>query len=480
MVYLIGAGPGDSGLITLKGYTYLLQADCIIYDRLTNPDLLKNVKENCECIYVGKENHHHTLSQDKIIDLLIEKAKQYKMVVRLKGGDNYVFGRGGEEGLALYQEKIPFEVIPGIPSFIGAPAYAGIPITHRGIATGIHILTAHGKNDEPLDIDFSSIKDNETTIFMMGLSKLEEIVTNLLKYKNSNFPIALISNGTNENQSVLISTIGNVLEDILRQPMVSPCLIIVGNVIQYHKQLDFISRKPSIAFPRVSSDTSYLKESLEYKGYQVNEYFVSNLKPISHSLKYVELKNYTHIIFSSKFGVQCFMNALKEEKIDIRNISHLKFCVIGQSTGKELEKYGIYYDYCPEYYTSEELCKLLLNQVESASILICKVFGEVTKWDCLKTKFKVNLIDLYENIPTKDVFKIKENAIVFTCSSAVIQTLSKVKLSNTCKIFSIGPKTSETIKNFGYNNVIESKQADFTSLSECIERNLKICIEQED
>ena len=472
MVYLIGAGCGNKDLITVKGLFILSQADCVIYDRLIDPALLKVTKETCERIYVGKENCHHILSQDKIIELIIEKSKQYRTVVRLKGGDSYVFGRGGEEGIALYNSNIPFEVIPGIPSFIGGLAYAGIPITHRGVSMGIHILTAHGKNNEPLNIDFSTIQDNETTVFMMGLSKLEEIVSNLLNFKPATFPIALISNGTTIHQKVLISTLGNIIKDYQQSFIESPCLIVVGNVVDLHKQLDFYSRKPTIAFPRVSNEESSLYQSLVLDGYQVNQYYVSSLKRIKND--FPDLKKYTHILFSSKFGVDCFMAELKRNKVDFRNLASLKFCVIGKSTGNQLIQYGIYPDYCPEYYTSQDLCTLLLNELdENSSLLICKVEGEVEKWNELKNKFKVETLDLYKNVSNNIELDIQEKAIVFTCSSAVHETLSKTKLKKDTVIYSIGPKTSQTIESYGYT-CIQSKQADFASLVECIESTLKI------
>lgn len=474
MVYLIGAGSGHAGYISVYGATILKKADCIIYDRLINMKLLENIKENCECIYVGKENKHHTMKQEEINSLLIQKSKEHKIVVRLKGGDCFVFGRGGEEGIALYDAHIPFEVIPGIPSFIGGLATAGIPITHRAVATQIRILTAHGKNDEPLDIDFASIKDNETTVFMMALSSLESIVNKLLEFKDESFPIAIIYNGSYPNQKVLVSTLGSVLSDFQKDPFPSPCLIVVGNVINLHEKLDFLSQKKSIAFSRVSSDSSRLSDELMTLGYIVNEYHVRDLKMNQDSLASFIPSKYTHIIFSSKFGVQCFFQSLKKEHIDIRSLSNIKFFVIGASTGKELIKYGIYPDYCPEYYTSEELCKLLIDRIPKDShLLICTIKGNEEKWNPLMTSFESDLVFLYDNIEKEIKWNtLYEDAIVFTCSSAVTATLSKIEIPKNVLIFSIGPKTTETLMSYGYTNIIQSKQADYSSLVECIEENL--------
>lgn len=233
-VYLVGAGPGDAQLITLKGYKLLQQADCVIYDRLVSEELLQQVPKECECIYVGKENHHHTLKQDEINELLVEKALQHKMVIRLKGGDPYVFGRGGEEALYLREHHVPFEVVPGVTSAVAAPAYAGIPITHRGISGGFHVVTAHNRRDELADIDFDAMaKGKDTCVFLMGLGKLGEIANRLIAAGMApTQSVAVVSHGTMPWQQCVVAQLENIEQKVKEEKITSPAIIVVGDVVQ--------------------------------------------------------------------------------------------------------------------------------------------------------------------------------------------------------------------------------------------------------
>ena len=203
-------------------------------------------KKECECIYVGKANRNHTMVQEDINALLVAKAKENKIVVRLKGGDVYVFGRGGEEGLFLKENNIPFEVVPGISSSIAGLAYAGIPITHRGIATGFHVVTAHNKKDELADIDFNAMaRSEDTCVFLMGLSKLNEIVEHLLEAgKRKDSKVAVISNATLPKQDVVIGTLETIIDEVEKHPLASPALIVVGEVVSLREHLNFFENRP--------------------------------------------------------------------------------------------------------------------------------------------------------------------------------------------------------------------------------------------
>jgi len=242
VVYLTGAGPGAIDLLTIKALKVIKEADVIIYDRLANPDILKEAKSGCEFIYVGKADSHHTLPQEEINEIIYQSALKYDTVVRLKGGDPLVFGRGGEEALYLKQRGIKFEFIPGVTSAIAVPEYAGIPVTHRGITVSFRVVTGHEASKEKSQIPWENYKSDDTIIFLMGLHRLEFIVNKLLEIgKPKDFPIAVISRGTWPDEKTVIGT----LEDIADKAkgLKTPALIVVGRVVELHKDLSWFESK---------------------------------------------------------------------------------------------------------------------------------------------------------------------------------------------------------------------------------------------
>lgn len=236
-VYLTGAGPGDIELLTLKALRVIREADVIIYDRLANPDILQEAKNGCEFVYVGKEDGRHIVPQDDINEVIYQNALKHENVVRLKGGDPFVFGRGGEEALYLYERGIEFEVIPGITSAISAPAYAGIPVTHRGVSVSFRVVTGHeSPNKKESQIPWETFKTDDTIVFLMGLHNLPKICKKLIEIgKPQNYPCAVISQGTTKNQSVVVSTLENIVEKTKDVP--TPALIVVGKVVELREQL---------------------------------------------------------------------------------------------------------------------------------------------------------------------------------------------------------------------------------------------------
>jgi uroporphyrin-III C-methyltransferase len=238
-VYLTGAGPGDMDLLTVKALRVVKEADVIIYDRLANPDILKEAKNGCEFVYVGKEDGHHIMPQDDINEVIYQNALKYENVVRLKGGDPFVFGRGGEEAAYLYERNIKFEIIPGISSAISAPAYAGIPVTHRGIAVSFRVVTAHeSPNKKDSQIPWENFRTDDTIVFLMGLHNLPKITKKLMEIgKDRNFPCAVISRGTTPEQTVVVGTLENIVEKAKGVP--TPALIIVGKVVELREQLNW-------------------------------------------------------------------------------------------------------------------------------------------------------------------------------------------------------------------------------------------------
>jgi uroporphyrin-III C-methyltransferase len=236
-VYLTGAGPGDMELLTLKALRVVREADVIIYDRLANPDILKESKNGCEFVYVGKEDGRHIMPQDDINEVIYQNALKHSNVVRLKGGDPFVFGRGGEEALYLLERDVKFDIIPGITSAISGPAYAGIPVTHRGVAVSFRVVTGHeSPNKKVSQIPWDNFKTDDTIIFLMGLHNLPKISAKLMEIgKASDYPVAVISKGTTKDQSVVVGTLEDIVEKAKDVP--TPALIVVGQVVKLREQL---------------------------------------------------------------------------------------------------------------------------------------------------------------------------------------------------------------------------------------------------
>lgn len=241
-VYLTGAGPGDIELLTLKAHRVITEADVIIYDRLANPEILEMAKDGCEFVYVGKEDGRHTLPQEEINEVIYQNALKHDVVVRLKGGDPFVFGRGGEEGAYLHERGMSFEIIPGITSAISVPAYAGIPVTHRGVAVSFRVVTGHeSPNKEVSQIPWENFKTDDTIVFLMGLHNLSKISSKLIEVgKPEDYPCAVISRGTTKEQSVVVGTLGDIVKKAKGVP--TPALIIVGKVVTLREQLQWFEK----------------------------------------------------------------------------------------------------------------------------------------------------------------------------------------------------------------------------------------------
>ena len=242
-VYLTGAGPGDIELMTVKALRVVKEADVIIYDRLANPDILEEAKDGCEFVYVGKEDSHHTLPQEEINEVIYRAALKYETVVRLKGGDPFVFGRGGEEGIYLYERDIKFEFIPGITSAIAVPEYAGIPVTHRGITVSFRVVTGHESNrKDHSQIPWENYKTDDTIVFLMGLHRLKQITEKLIEIgKPKEHPVAVISRGTRPDEKTIVGTLEDIYEKAKDLP--TPALIVVGEVVKLRKQLSWFEQE---------------------------------------------------------------------------------------------------------------------------------------------------------------------------------------------------------------------------------------------
>ena len=371
MVYLIGAGCGDMDLITLKGLNALKNCDALVYDDLIDEDLINSVPEHAEKIYMGKRSGKHSSLQEEISAELVKLAKEGKVVARLKGGDPFVFGRGGEEAIALDKENIYYEEIPGISSSIAIPAAAGIPVTHRGLSRSFHVITGRSKDGTlPENMEeFAKIKG--TLIFLMGLGNLEKITESLMSFgKSKDTPAAVISGGNSANPATVRGTLENIAVKTRDACVKSPAVIVIGEVAE----LNFKCNKPlegvKVGLTGTDSITSKLKIQLNALGAQTIEVERSIVEPLPFSLqKYCEGKPHW-LVFTSANGVRLFFKQLQNEKLDIRKLYHCKFAVIGSSTGSMLSEKGIYPDLCPDVYTSLELAKALCNTVKPGEDVI--------------------------------------------------------------------------------------------------------------
>ena len=325
-VYIIGTGPGDEELLTVKSVKVLEKCTAVLYDRLVSNNILNYLNENCEIYYCGKEPGSHYRSQDEINDMIVKLAKEGHTVGRIKGGDPYVFGRGGEEVLALQKENIEFEVIPGVTSPIAVLNYAGIPITQRGISQGFHIIT--GMTSAGENINWKALsKETGTLVFMMGLENIERIMSNLIENgKSKDTPAAVVMRGTSSKQKKIVGTVADICIKSREAQLKSPCIIVVGEVVELNDKLSWYEKKPlfgaNICVTRSREQASNLRNKLMDLGAEVTEINSIKIKPTMENLNAIKSKidKYDHIILTSVNGVNMFFDYLIKEKYDIRNI----------------------------------------------------------------------------------------------------------------------------------------------------------------
>lgn len=340
-IALVGAGLGDPELLTVKGLRKIKQADVIIYDRLINPAILNACKAGAEKIYVGKMPNYHPVPQDKIETIMIEKAFAGKKVVRLKSGDPYVFGRGGEEGASLRQAGVPFEVIPGITSSIGGLAYAGIPITHRDLAASFHVYTGHLNTSEQ-DVDWANAAKTEgTLVFLMGMSELERITQELIAHgKNPDTPAAIIQWASRKQQKTAVGTLETIYAKAVEANLKPPSLIVIGEVVERRKDLNFFEERPlfstSIAVPYTKKKK--IVNKLTDLGAEIIELPPARLKLSTETL---DFQRYQQVVFTDKASVAMFIQAMATAKVDWRQLGHLRLVTVGHHTSDELIKIGI-------------------------------------------------------------------------------------------------------------------------------------------
>ncbi|MGG7212405.1 uroporphyrinogen-III C-methyltransferase [Clostridium nigeriense] len=481
-VYIIGTGPGDEDLLTLKAVDTLNKCTAVLYDRLVSNNILNYLKEDCKIFYCGKEPGAHYKTQEEINDSLVKLAKEGHIVGRIKGGDPYVFGRGGEEVLALIDENIEFEVIPGVTSPISVLNYAGIPITQREMSQSFHIIT--GMTSGVLNINWEAIaKEKGTLVFMMGLNNLGSIIENLLKYgKDENTKVAVVMRGTSSKQRKVVGTIKDIEKKVQDAKLQSPCIIVMGEVVSLNDKLNWYEKKPlfglNICVTRSREQSSNLKKRLRELGSEVTEINSIKIEPTKDNLNEVKdkLSDYDHIIFSSVNGVNIFFDYIIENKIDLRAIK-AKFSVVGKATRKALENRGIQAFVMGREFVGEGLFKALephLRSEEKVLIPCSSASREYLKNEIEKLELIVDRIHTYNTVcgEVKNERAFEEvDFILFTSPSTVnnmISLFGKDKIKEKYNI-AIGPQTFKALKENSIEAHMCKKHSEDGFLDEIVE-----------
>lgn len=376
-VYLVGAGPGDEKLITVKGLEKLKECDAVVYDRLASEKLLDYVREDCEKIYVGKQAGKHYRKQEEINEILAECGRKYNKVVRLKGGDSFVFGRGGEEIETLEKYHIPYEVIPGITSAIAVPECAGIPVTHRAVSRSFHVITGHTNTSQGSPAyDYETLAKLEgTLVFLMGLSNLGQIAEKLMEAgKKETTPVAVIANGTTDRQQTVTGTLLSIAEEVKRSSIPSPAVIVIGDTAAYSYCDDtFPVRRIGVTATKVLQEK--LKRGFEEIGMQtvpvcnMELQKTQQMERLRQELQHIE--EYQWVVFTSQNAVILFFEELKKEQIDVRKLGQVKFAVLGSGTADKLKEYGLIADFVPSRYQVSVLAEEFVQVVkEQERVLI--------------------------------------------------------------------------------------------------------------
>ncbi|MBI2886311.1 MAG: uroporphyrinogen-III C-methyltransferase [Chloroflexi bacterium] len=474
-VYLVGAGPGDPGLITVKGLERLRQAEVVVYDRLLNPQLLRQIPAAAELIYVGKRVGAHTITQDEINGLLVERAKAGKTVVRLKGGDPFVFGRGGEEILLLVEAGIPFEVVPGVTSAVAVPAYAGIPVTHRGYASSFAVITGH---EDPTKPD-SSIRwehlatATDTQVFLMGMENLPLIVEQLIAHgRPASTPIALVRWGTWPQQETVEGTLADILQRLEGQPFGPPAVIVVGEVVRLREQLRWFDRRPlfgkTVLVTRSRDQASQLSQLLSDLGAKPVEAPAIEIRepedygPLDATLQ--RLRDYGWVVFTSANGVEAVWRRLKALGLDARDLAGVQLAAIGPATAQALESHGIFADLVPEQYLSQAVAEALAQRgLSGVPVLLPRtdLAGEDLAGALAQHGAQVDQVVAYRTVQAAtlepEVGELlrqgKVDFVTFASSSTVKHLIALLKgdisLLSKCATACIGPVTARTARELG-------------------------------
>ena len=497
-VYLIGAGPGDPGLFTLKGKRCLEEADVVAYDALANPRLLLHAKPGAELIYVGKRGGEHALPQDEIGNLLVDRARAGKIVARLKGGDPFVFGRGGEEAEELAAAGIAFEIVPGVTSAVAAPAYAGIPLTHRDFTSTVAFVTGH---EDPTKEETSVAWDKIATgigtlVFFMGVGQLPEIVKRLVEHGRSpETPAAVIRWGTRAEQRVVTGTLATLVD---RSAGVKPpALIVVGEVVTLREKLRWFEDKPlfgrRILVTRAREQASAFSQRLEAAGAEVIEFPTIQIEPPESwgplDAAIGRLREYQWVIFTSANGVRHFWDRLHNAGRDARDLFGITVCAIGPATAAALQDRGVRADVVPPEFKAEALAEALASEgMRGARVLLARAAEarEVLPAELTRGGATVDVVPAYRTVRnTANAEELramlrdgKIDAVTFTSSSTVRYFLELVGPEGIERlrgvvVASIGPITAETAARHGITSDVMPDSYTIPALAEALIRHFQ-------
>ncbi|MDI6891004.1 MAG: uroporphyrinogen-III C-methyltransferase [Thermodesulfovibrionales bacterium] len=375
-VYIVGAGPGDIGLLTVKGLMCLQKAEVVIYDFHLNAQVLNYINHDAEFIYVGKRSGHHTMTQDEINEILIQKAKEDKIICRLKGGDPFIFGRGGEEAEALAKNAIEFEIVPGVSSFIAAPAYAGIPLTHRLYSSSFAVIPGYEDTTKKESaIDWSKLSTGVgTLVFLMAVKNIDLVTQKLIENgRNPDTPVAVIRWGTRPDQKTITGTLRNIAELVKEKDIKPPAVMVVGDVVRLRESLRWYEKKPMFGYRiLVTKEHPEGSERLEELGAEIIEFPTVEIVPpesydeLDKSID--KIATYDWLIFTSRNGVKYFLKRFFEKDRDIRDLKGIRICAIGSKTANEIKRYGLKTDLIPDEFHAEGLIKVFSQQSAFGSL----------------------------------------------------------------------------------------------------------------
>ena len=497
IVYLVGAGPGDYRLISVKACDCLRKAEVVVYDRLADERILSYAPKTAEYVYVGKASNRHTMKQEDINQLLVDKAKEGKCVVRLKGGDPFVFGRGGEEALLLEKNGLPFEIVPGITSAISVPAYAGIPVTHRGIATSFAVITGH---EDPTKGESNMRWDKlstgmDTLVFLMGVANLPHITQQLMANgRAGDTPAAVIRWGTKPEQRVLLTTVAHAAEDVEKAQLQPPAIFIVGDVVALREKLQWFDKKAThplfgktVLVTRAREQASKLTQALETLGAKCVEVPSIRLQAPSDHYAAVDqaisrLADYAWVIFTSTNGVQHFFERLALAGKDARAFGHAKIAAIGTATAEELGRHGIQADIVPQEFRAEGVVEAMQGELSAGMKILlprAQEAREILPESLRKLGAIVDVASVYETVAAcengKDINeKLSQGEIdlvTFTSSSTVknlIQALGSTDALQHVQTAVIGPITAATCRNYGIEPDIVAEEYTIDGLVKAI------------
>lgn len=484
-VSLVGAGCGTMDLITVRGLERLQQCDAVVYDDLIDLALLEEIPASAQRIYMGKRQGKHSAKQQEISQTLVQLAQEGKHVVRLKGGDPFVFGRGGEEVLALQQAEVPFEEIPGISSCIAIPAQAGIPVTHRGISRSFHVITAHTAQDE---IDKEKLHNlaalDGTLVFLMGLSRLEQLADGLVQAgKSADTSVAVISGGNAPHPMTVRGTLRTIAERVRQANVQAPAVIVVGEVAAMNL-LSPLEDKPlagaQIGITGTPHFVRKLERTLQQKGAQTVRVSSARVVPLqwTDALRIYKETN-SWLVFTSANGVRIFFDTLHTKKVDLRKLAYCKFAVIGKATGETLAQYGFQADLCPDIYNSETLAKHLCKEVkpgETVILLRAKHSAAILPEILTKQEIPVQDIAIYdiEETATDSCNLSQLDYLTFASAGGVHRFFQKYgRIPQTTMCVCIGAVTGETFEMYDTRPYLTAESAEISSIVQAVCQHYK-------